>query len=90
MVLSPNSARKNATLAATTALRVPLSAASTSSSSNESPRKVQAAKARNATPATMAMVSVGIRAPRTAPIPTLIACVNAVAIVIPNSTGHGL
>ena len=64
IVLSPSSARKNATDAATTADPVERSALDCSSSVSVSPRRVQAPNPRNATAATSAIQPVGSAAPR--------------------------
>ncbi|ALE80768.1 hypothetical protein WY02_22795 [Pseudonocardia sp. AL041005-10] len=64
IVLSPSSARKNATDAATTADPPARLAFASSSSERLSPRSVQAPNARNATAATSAIQPVGIDAPR--------------------------
>src|SRR4051812_36253128 len=90
IVLSPSSARKNATDAATTADPVDRSTRAASSSASVSPRSVHAANAKNARPATIEMARVGSATPSTAPMATLNACTTAVAIVIPMRIGSGL
>ena len=64
MVLSPSSARKNATDAATTAEPVERSALACSSSVSVSPRSVHAPKPKNAIAATRAIQPVGRAEPR--------------------------
>ncbi|OLT21367.1 hypothetical protein BJF78_34165 [Pseudonocardia sp. CNS-139] len=63
IVLSPSSARKNATDAATTAEPLDRSAFARSSSESRSPRSVQAPNPTNATAATSAIQPVGSAAP---------------------------
>ena len=87
IVLSPSSARKNATDAAATAEPVERSALACSSSVSESPRSVHAPKPKNATAATSAIQPVGSAVPRPWPTATDTACTTAVAIVMPASTG---
>jgi len=89
IVLSPNSARKNAALAATIAECVLRSARLCSSSSRWSPWRVHAAKPRKARPAARVMAVVGRLAPRRTPAITENAWTTAVARVMPMRMGSG-
>ncbi len=90
MVLSPSSARKNATVTAMMAFLVVRLAFSASSSVSSSPRSVHAAKPRKASPATTEMAVVGSASPISPPTATLTRWTAVVAMVMPASTGHVL
>jgi hypothetical protein len=87
MVLSPSSARKNAPPTARITDLGVAAARRFSSSVSSSPRRVHAAKPRNATPARIEIGPVGSTAPSAAPSSTLARWTSAVAAVIPASTG---
>jgi hypothetical protein len=86
IVLSPSSARKNTPPTARTADLVAVAAFRSSSSLSSSPRRVQAAKQKNASPARIEIGPVGSTAPSAAPSSTLSRWTIAVATVMPMST----